>query len=1421
MKKTQNKKRRVFNRLGMTYIELLTALALLSLIIVAFTPMLLQSYEWIYESGQISAEAYNSQKGIEEGLARRDSEESSKISMNLNLGVSSEALFENIHVTGKKVISDVQQNFETLFGRGRGSLEIVSGSTVRDDATSHEIVIQTHGLEYNTVKTGSRVVFDNNGETTQIKEKEIYIEVVMPNKSAGSTGSTGIDAYDGGTVTTEDSVYNNGMLCTVNILDYNTGKPVEGVVSGANVSVSNTNKTNEGRIRLKIQSSDSSKPLDFTYSPLQVKVYYRNARGKIITVQDYLYIEAPTIIFAGDAISGADYFTSAGVQHLQTSASTIDKTKHTYTLDTEPRTMRVDNSAYLSKTDSTGHSEADSAIGSPSSRGVTIRSIKWIDNDETAGIKPYYVMVGSEGAIYRMYNYSSANTAIYKQSVGIDNINADGSRSIADITSFFGEPSDKLVIDKTYTLSNGQRAYPSLWSGDYSDIFEYSSGFKRTSYGSSVNNSKGDSTWLTSLDDGDGNYLGIEINPDYHTFSPIAQYAYYYNGFNQAYKWANKNYRTISYILTERGHALRNFGTVSSDDENFTNPKALYYMWDYETEHEYAAVLNKSGNDIMGDYPQQKVRYDYWGSNSDGKYTRHNSPADIVAFYSDAGHDSDQMRLQNATAQIKLRALASYPLTSTVHSNNIVDYYEASKSYSEWDVKDKQAKISAVLRGYSGNHNDVNTGAADRLDGEADNVNLSDVVYIPATGSTKGSTFYVGSVHAYADLSQTNKTNTDHGHNHDNTKVHEDLFVGYGYSNQRNGTTNNTCYPVGTISSYFVISDLDGKSTYVVRFDDNNDFGYWGEKSDKRTGISNTDLPDGGSSATEDLGGPMEYFTYVLGMGNGTTGAPYSFPGETSPAKDATTDETSFYIPDPGNNTWRYIHYDDVYFTMGYSSDRARVYTNITYDGTTEYNRSYERYYWRSHYGEDGYKNQGDNAVLPVHTPNRALCFVDYDNTHGREFHTSGGLVKYGENLTFSSASGVTVSGLGNYTNHYNNDYYNVWFPGEMYNLTKIATKDGITVAVGYAVAGSSYQYADKDQSEQGISYYTSWSQTKKRDEYYDGCKYAESRGDRYMMTSTALGGIYNDGVLSAMINGQNDSFVNLLYFKDNESFDGNSITNKNLAQYDAYKSQGNSYGGYGLHTRNSVQFTAVDIMVCSPEGTTEGQTVPVKYYAVYGDNLGRAFYSLVATGSGTVVKPDTDAGEDVGDTGITASGASLVPYIKDTTYAGAANSSAGEMTEIKIGTETLDSIFKNIGTIDISGNIIIITGEAQNNQPEYFVVGVISSNSDGTPSITWKKVQNGSFKAAITDAVIVGDYYYFVGNDTPQDTTTVKGFLAAVSLDGLRSASNGQVLSPSAEPGEAEFTGNAITNASKFAVHWNWVDADTKVYAIAGRETT
>ena len=70
---TSRKHGKIVNKLGMTYVELLCALSLLSLIVIMFTPMLLSSYEWIYMAGEMDAETYSKKESVETVLSSRES----------------------------------------------------------------------------------------------------------------------------------------------------------------------------------------------------------------------------------------------------------------------------------------------------------------------------------------------------------------------------------------------------------------------------------------------------------------------------------------------------------------------------------------------------------------------------------------------------------------------------------------------------------------------------------------------------------------------------------------------------------------------------------------------------------------------------------------------------------------------------------------------------------------------------------------------------------------------------------------------------------------------------------------------------------------------------------------------------------------------------------------------------------------------------------------------------------------------------------------------------------------------------------------------------------------------------------------------------------------------------------------------------
>ena len=1262
------------SKLGMTYVELLTALGLLALIITSFTPMLLSSYETLYEAGVKVQDVYDSKQEIEEGLARRDSEKSATVQ--LNMEVNADTAFNQINVTGRKIISTFQEGLETVFGQIRARIEIVSPSTVYDDATSHDIILQTFGMEYNKITFGEFTYDTTNeaGAANKMPADQIHIQVIAPNKSVSKSSGTSDENMIG---TEDELVYSSGRFCE---LEYYSSKTSSKNIPSTGLEVSNTD--NAGRIKLKIKSPASGDELDFTYSPLKIKVYYINSRGHLKTVSEYLYIDPPTLLMAGETNSLIDYYTSAGIQAVDTSTSDDPDDKSIeYRLTAEDRIMRTSNSAYLNNS-----GQYDGVIGAPRTSGTEIRSIRWIDNDETQGLNPYYVMTGTNGSIYRMYTFNSDKSEIFDASMGATVANTS--------TGFFSATQD--YIDRVYTTTTGRRVYPALWGGDYSHIFEYSTAQKRVAYGASANYDN-DQAWVTSAKENGLERAGLSGDSAYNVMSANAKFCYYYNGDGTTHKFGYKNAKPISYILTERGWPIRLYGVIGPADPDEDYFEDFVALWD----------KNQTTSNIRSS-------------------TIYKDSSETLAFH--YKNQNDDQQSDYVYGGIRIKSLASYVITSANYGTT-ADYFDTADDYQNTT---SQSKIKNVQKTQT-----------DVLAGQANDVNITDVIYIPGTDSTQGSTFYIGNVHAYANVIQTDKLEAGAAEHNEytnawgtkkDTDISDNGMVGRWYQNRSTYYNGNACsYPKGAVSDYLIISNFDGTATYVVKYNEND---YSRMSADERKSIFNDlcipyiEANDATLSAiTLNRGATAE----TMGLNN----------------YESVKSRTAFFLP-KYNGSWEYMYFGDVSFTFGYASNRERVYTNITYDGEVEYTRSFERLYWRSHYGQDAtyYKEDGE------------LNYVEFRANQD---------AYYGSELSIHQQNRAVSDGNGGlqtsqtYLNSVDNDYYNVWFPGEMYNLNKIASKDGVTVAVGYAVAGSSYQFSHPNDNS---------------------------------VTSTALGSVYNDGVLAAMIEGQDDAFVNLLYYKDNESFDNYSLYDPTSTTNGDDYAQYSAYGDvkYGMHGRDSVQFTAVDLIVENIKSSETSTSYTVDYYAYYGDSKGRVFKSLVATASGT-------SSGAVGEGDASDIGAELVPYITDTPTTTETRSTApSQMVEITINGQGLDTWFSKIVTIDAMDDLIIITGIMRNGGYEYIVVGTKDAT---TGTWTYRAVKNCGFTSIINDAAIVGGYYYIVGD----------GWLAGVSLDVLRDTSVTELTTPS-------LTNAALGCKSANSNDLLWCTTSVKLYAIAGRDT-
>lgn len=1249
---THRKHGKIVNKLGMTYVELLCALSLLSLIVVMFTPMLLSSYEKVYMAGEMDAETYSKKESVETVLSSRESKFSLE---SLNMQMSLDSLVQTIEVSGKKAIGELSAGFETLFGYERVRVELLSPSTVYDDATYHEIILQTSGMDYDTVTFGSLQNYDKTtGEVTDVDawKGKIHVQVIMPNKKYEGTGAA-----------LQETVYKDIASQYLNV-STSDSKPILPDPGDASMGT-------DGRITLKIGRSD----LDFTRTPIQIRVYYVNKRGKMRIVTEYLHIEPATILFAGETDSNADYYTSAGVQ-----AETGADGKTVYSLKAEARKMRTDNSPYLNQASRYSKGDYQLTMGRPGTNtklDIDIRSIRWIDNDEDDTLEPYYVMTGTNGAIYRMYNFKSHTSDVYKAAVGSELMNNSQDHAYLKKVENFD------TLDKAFKLETGERVYSSLWGGDFSHAFEYSTGQDKSSaYGPSVNYPGGDKTWITSEDE-----IGVMGAAKYNIMSPVAQFVYYANYEECDFERKFKKTRPISYILTESGYALRLFGSVNGKNDSEYNGMQSVYDPNTEGLHGYR---------LFGRYSN-----------------RHEWANEVYAFYNNGANDVYETENENIFSSISIAALASYNITNIDNYNNTtgklsnntenvrLNYFQRSSNQGDNDGIGTP-RSNAKSPAYDGN--------LGYLRYESFNVNVTDAIYIPSAGGNSGSMFYVGNVNAYSHLNQVDKVNRNCVWKPTLTGYKKDVSNGGRY--YRSDGKNSTQLLSGALTEYLVASNDDGTGTYISKY--------------HNTGVPYKDNVSSTANRIlgEDARAKQLYaITHTSSVQNPATKA----------------EKNEFFFPTRGSSgEWKTMYMDDVSFTFGYSSNREKVYSKITYDGSTEKVRSFEEYYWISHYGTA-------NRVA-----NRNLC--------GNEGQTGGcdGWVGNGKYDTGYA-----------YLNSYNNDYYNVWFPGEMYNLNKIASKNGVTVAVGYAVSGSTYQWMNQDTTN------------------YADC------------SSTALGGIFNDGILAAMVEGKDTSLNNLLYFKDNDTMDRDFLS-KNKKNYTQFKDDDKGLTAqYGNHSRDSVQFTAVDLLV--EQEKTGNNSVNLEYYAYYGDNKGRVFKSLVARGTGTTDSNVDNGSNDKDEDVIVTSNINTVPFIKDLTYSGSENASAGSMEEIKINGESLSEYFEEVNTIDATNNLVIISGKKSDKaKGEYFVVGV--RETDG--SWNWRAVKNGNFNDVINDAAVIGGYYYIVGN----------GWMAGVSVDAFRDTGVTEIK-------EASYQGKHDVSQNKNDLLW--VDLGSrKFYAIDGHAT-
>lgn len=1155
-------KRLFKDKRGMTLTEMLVALTLLMIVVVGTTPVMLSSYDGLYQAGEKAQSSYEAKSEIEDTLATRNS-----VDIVENFKVNFDGLGQVFSVNGKRAVSSLENSFETIFMGGRAYVAIVSSKIINDDKLAHDVVLQTTNITFASkddisYNSPSRVIQNGTGES-------IDVSLYLPDKNKTALS----DIY--GTIALGD------------------GKGIE--VTEANPET--------GRIYIKVRG------VDFTNSPAKIEITYldetdRTAAGlpKIKKTSCYLTIKTPTIMAVGTTTYG-DYYTSAGVEIFKNpNGTTYNK------LFVDARRMDIQGTT-------AGYTK-------PIPSGTVFKSVNWITEYETASngggnnddvnmantvYEPaYYVLTGTNGTIYRTYSFNGYNTAVVGKinlPVSSGDVNAF-TQKFHPLVSQSGE--DVVgITDSIYTLDDSKSTivYPAVWGGDFTHIYGYSAYHQYMGY-------KDQDTWYTqsAVNSGVG-------QPGY--YSNRVNFGYFYNGYGFNFDYYTQNSRKISYILTELPYALRVGGFMRNIGDF---DKGYNRMWE--------RPANWNADDTFTSQEEDDYNKKSWGSTiSKGWYyydkamtfprcvgVQENKSEDYfeddklttlpVYFSNNSGTGSDPGRFGDANwAQLRLKALTTYS-TNFLYQEKDNDDDSLSSFKHIYNTTANQSKIA-----------------------------VTDSVYLPATSTTSGGVFYVGTVAAYGVINQVDNGNTDSN---------------YAKSIGDDGSRND-----GYQTTYYFMGNDEGTATSAFKYSS--------------------------SSWHRDDGNQTVYQNKSQISGSGV---------------NSNSDESKEFFVTRNFGGHSQILFNDVYFTMGFTSNREMVYSKIAYGknasgALVEAFKSYEPLYFLSHYDD----------VAGTRLPN---------------LYMNNDAATKNQNRDTVNSTNVTT----NYLNSPDNDYYNVWFPGEMYNLTKVATKDGITVSVGYAVSGSTYTWVNPSQSTNA---------------------------------STGMGGIYNDGVLAAIVLGKDAAFTNLLYFKDTENFDKTYLTTTRSGSYNQLSGTGNN-AGYGTHQRDSVQFTCVDISV---ESVLSGSDEVSTYYAYYADNKGRLYKSKVATK--TTSKSATTSSKPV-----------LVSHISDKSYS--TNSAPAYMEEIKIGGQSLGAYFSKITTVSCDGDYIIVGGHSKDSNFN-LVIGKITYQQDsaGNPissSVSWKLVTLSSYGHLQTEDILILDGYAYVAGASKKTAGVTNGFVYAISLD-------------------------------------------------------
>ena len=261
---------------GMTYVEMLVALALLALIVITFTPMLLVAYDNTYKAGSITQGTYDSRVSLEESLAVRYNDQPKGVNLlfedaTSSLTVRLKRIFTYIN---DKIDRKKYAGLETLYGMTKPSVSIISGDTVYDDSATQIVKLQFVNFD-----------MDKDGDGT-VESSEFTFKKTQPG------------------VTEKNAA---GIVITAPLKD-DTSDPYR-FNADTQVTIGEFDSDN-GTLTITLTK------VDVTYSPLKITVgFYKDEDDtKLTFLTEYLTIKPASIMLVGKCVNvNNNYYTTAGL----------------------------------------------------------------------------------------------------------------------------------------------------------------------------------------------------------------------------------------------------------------------------------------------------------------------------------------------------------------------------------------------------------------------------------------------------------------------------------------------------------------------------------------------------------------------------------------------------------------------------------------------------------------------------------------------------------------------------------------------------------------------------------------------------------------------------------------------------------------------------------------------------------------------------------------------------------------------------------------------------------------------------------------------------------------------------------------------------------------------------------------------------